>query len=114
MNKAKNYDDYEWKSMYNAGTLAKLYSSELEQYLHKHSMQDKVTVTKKEKVEWVKAHIGKAAYDGLVSNVQEESGESSSDSEEFVIAVIEDTTDITAAADDSTNDIPRVRGRRLR
>ena len=81
----REYDEYNWESMYNEGSLSTLRVSELNKYLTKHGLPQQGKKTAK--VELIRAHIGKTVCSRLLSadDQSDESGTeevaSASDSE---------------------------------
>ena len=55
--KNKTYKDYDWMTLFNNGSLNKLKVNELDKYLHYHKLCKSLKLKKREKVNFIKAHI---------------------------------------------------------
>ena len=55
--KNKTYKDYDWMTLFKNGSLNKLKVNELDKYLHYHKLCKSLKLKKREKVNFIKAHI---------------------------------------------------------
>ena len=108
MEQSREYDSFDWNTLYNTGEIRKLKVCDLDKYLHKHNLSSENKMLKKDKVKIVEAHIGQklcqTTLEGFhrqdnTNEVVEDEEKEDNDPEHAVIGVLGETEESGSESD---------------
>ena len=102
--KAKSYDDYDWKAYVDDGKLKKLTVATLDKYLVKHQLHQYMQLKKPQKIEIITSHYHAKRFENTVDDIDNENEEDAEGEDEVIALMSNEADDAESSEEDDSED----------